>query len=695
MANFFDQFDSRGSPAAGAISGIESGGNYRAIGPETGKGRALGKYQVMDFNVGPWSREVLGREVTPQEFIATPQIQDAIFNAKFGQYEKKYGPEGAARAWFAGEGGMNDPNRKDVLGTTVSAYADKFNRAYGAQQPTDMSSQSAGRDIRVRPVGSAAPQESGNFFDQFDTQPAEPRATVAERSDMGALPPDAALHAGLERRAASMRSPEKSMLTSARETLGDATSGLAQGLTFGFGDELLAAGMTVPEMISGAVSGEDTGKGVGGRISDSYGRALQKNRDLDKTASTRSPIASTAAEIVGGVTSGGGLAKGGVTLLNAAKPTYKSMIGRGAAEGAAYGAVHGFGTGEGLENRIQKAGAGLATGALTGGAVGAVAGRSASRAASRNVMTADDLKAAANQVYDAADNLGVVVQPTSYQALVQRLYSRLVNEGVDPTLHPGVLSAFKRLEELQNQPVSFKTLDIIRRVANSAGKSIQNRDEGRLAGIMVDEIDKLMNGLRPTDVVQGNGAAAGKLIQEARNLWSRARKSETLENVVERAMDRVGANYTSAGFQTAIRQEVKALLKNGGRGFSKAEVGMMRDLVRGASVQNILRHIGKLAPRGVVGATLGGGVGYTLGGPAGAAAIWGVGEGAKRASSAMTQRNLNGLIEFVRRGGPRVLQKLPAKQRAMLDAAIAGGQVTMEQLGLAPASPQPSGIMAQ
>lgn len=118
-----------------AISGIESSGRYNLLGPVTRDGdRAYGKYQIMGKNVGPWTREVLGREMSPQEFAADPAAQDAVFNAKFGGYVSKYGPEGAARAWFAGEGGMNDPNRKDVLGTSVAQYARKFNTAIGAPQ---------------------------------------------------------------------------------------------------------------------------------------------------------------------------------------------------------------------------------------------------------------------------------------------------------------------------------------------------------------------------------------------------------------------------------------------------------------------------------------------------------------------------------------------------------------------------------
>jgi hypothetical protein len=44
-----------------------------------------------------------------------------------GKYLAKYGPDGAGRAWFAGEKGMNDPNRKDTLGTHVAEYSRRFN----------------------------------------------------------------------------------------------------------------------------------------------------------------------------------------------------------------------------------------------------------------------------------------------------------------------------------------------------------------------------------------------------------------------------------------------------------------------------------------------------------------------------------------------------------------------------------------
>lgn len=117
---------------AKAIAGIESGGRYDLLGPATRTGdRAYGKYQVMGSNVGPWTKQYYGQELTPDQFRTNPDAQEAVFKGEFGRLAAKHGPEGAARAWFAGEGGMNEPGRKDVLGTTVAGYGQKFASALG------------------------------------------------------------------------------------------------------------------------------------------------------------------------------------------------------------------------------------------------------------------------------------------------------------------------------------------------------------------------------------------------------------------------------------------------------------------------------------------------------------------------------------------------------------------------------------
>lgn len=116
---------------AQAIKGIESSGNYNALGPLTGSGdRAYGAYQIMGANIGPWSKAALGRSLSIEEFLANPSLQDQIFNHRFGGYVSQYGATGAAKAWFGGPGAVNGSgNASDILGTSVNQYAAKFNSA--------------------------------------------------------------------------------------------------------------------------------------------------------------------------------------------------------------------------------------------------------------------------------------------------------------------------------------------------------------------------------------------------------------------------------------------------------------------------------------------------------------------------------------------------------------------------------------
>lgn len=111
----------------------ESGAQgYAAVGPQTSQGdHAYGKYQVLGSNVPTWTKEVLGTSMTPEQFLANPQAQDAVYQKKFSEYTAKYGPEGAARAWYGGEGNVNNPNARDLANPnapTVGQYGQNFTK---------------------------------------------------------------------------------------------------------------------------------------------------------------------------------------------------------------------------------------------------------------------------------------------------------------------------------------------------------------------------------------------------------------------------------------------------------------------------------------------------------------------------------------------------------------------------------------
>lgn len=104
----------------------ESGDNYNSRGILVNGDRAYGRYQIMGNNIPAWSREVLGRSVSIAEFMSSPALQDKIAQGKLRQYYDKYGPEGAAAAWYGGEGGVKKLGtaKGDVKyhGTSINEY---------------------------------------------------------------------------------------------------------------------------------------------------------------------------------------------------------------------------------------------------------------------------------------------------------------------------------------------------------------------------------------------------------------------------------------------------------------------------------------------------------------------------------------------------------------------------------------------
>ena len=119
-----------------AIAGQESGGDYGAVNERTG---ASGKYQIMPENWPQWAEEAgLGSDAE-----MTPENQETVARYKLGEYYDKYGAEGAAQAWYAGEGSFDYDeealNRKQGNGDepSIREYVDSVMQRMGNQLNTE------------------------------------------------------------------------------------------------------------------------------------------------------------------------------------------------------------------------------------------------------------------------------------------------------------------------------------------------------------------------------------------------------------------------------------------------------------------------------------------------------------------------------------------------------------------------------
>lgn len=120
------------SREADAIASIESkgSGDYSAVGPATKSGdRAYGRYQVMGNNVPVWTQEVLGKSMSPQEFLGNPAAQDEVFKKKFAGGADNDADR--ASVWFTGRPLAQGGRSSDGY-ITGNQYVDRFNKAMGA-----------------------------------------------------------------------------------------------------------------------------------------------------------------------------------------------------------------------------------------------------------------------------------------------------------------------------------------------------------------------------------------------------------------------------------------------------------------------------------------------------------------------------------------------------------------------------------
>ena len=443
------------------------------------------------------------------------------------------------------------------------------------------------------------------------------------------------------------------------------TTGVVDGMTLGFGDEI-TAGIETPFRVAGDLF---TGRGFDpGRA---FGEALTGAQDYMASERERNPVAAVAGDLTGSVVTGGTLAKGGLTLMNGAK-TIPGMIGRGAAEGAAYGAVSGFGRADGdIDERLKGAQDGALWGAGTGGVMSGVAGALAARAAAKAVPAVDDLKDQARALYDAAEASGVTFLKTEVKQVADDIAAKALSEGIDATLHPRATAALKRLMESAETGMTVKNAQTMRRVIAAAGKDPMNPDEGRIVGQMLEKFDDMV-------------AAKTPELAAARGIYHQAKKGELIEQTIELARVRAG-QYGNGGMENALRTEFRGLarkiVKGQLKGLSQAEIDAINKVAEGGPIENIFRYIGKAAPTGIVSAGLGSGVpfaiGSAIGGPGmgavAAGATMGAGIAGRSAAGAMTGANAVKAALIARNGGVAPITSLSPGKSAVLDALIAAG----------------------
>lgn len=428
--------------------------------------------------------------------------------------------------------------------------------------------------------------------------------------------------------------------------LESAIHGVAQGMTFGFADEAIA-----PLLAATTDLNRD--------------QALRFTRDRIDLGREENPVSSYGGEIVGALAAPAAVLKGGSSLLG-------NMARSGAVAGGE-GLLYGFGTGEGgVESRAKNAATtGLLAAALGGAApvLGLAAknayGRFAENAAVRKALKAapsmDDIRAGAERLYAQADAAAPMPR-ADFTNAAQGMIDDAVRKGMDADLTPGAAKVADRITDAATSPdpgIGFRELDILRRKAAVPAGNFANKTESALGSKMIEGID---------DFVDAADPALGGIVDEARGMWARLRRSDTIRTAMKRAEE------AASGYENGLAIEFRKILKSDklSRGFSEAEKKAMQAVVRGTPFGNFFRQVGKMGiglnrQSNGLGAMVGGLAGGATLGPVGGLLFPAIGTVAKAGTNAAKRSAAERAARLIEAGGIGQVKSLPAPAQGILE----------------------------
>jgi len=315
------------------------------------------------------------------------------------------------------------------------------------------------------------------------------------------------------------------------------------------------------------------------------------------------------------------------------------------------GAAQGLLTREGkrgdLANALMSAGTGAVLGKV--GDVGSKAVAKALTPAVKKVAVKplEELAQVKDAAYDAVERTGVKYAPQSLQNAAQSI-TQTIGKELDPDLHSNVVKVLNNLNDRFSQgPLSIKEVDNARQFVSENLLDKQRTDAERRFGKIIKEgIDDFVNSAGPADVVGGRADDAANAINTARDMNTRFKKTEAVFEALELAANRAGPNQN---IDSATINQMRRVLETT-KNLSDQEKEILKDIVRGEKLSNVLRKMAKFSP-----ASGGLPAWFTLfatmaSGPVGLATAV-VGEGSKRAAERMTQGRVQDLLRVMQAGG--------------------------------------------
>ena len=278
------------------------------------------------------------------------------------------------------------------------------------------------------------------------------------------------------------------------------------------------------------------------------------------------------------------------------------------------------------------------------------------------------------------------INDQSLEELVAGLRARTRDMGINPNLTPRADATLRSIEDAYGPLPSDagfvrspRTIADIEDERKLVGNSIAGQidpNEVRIGGAMRDEIDEYLANLQPSDVTGGNPSMTIEELQRARELAARQYRANQVQDRVDSGVLAANTSGTGGNQVNTIRQKIKwiidPLYPARARGYSEADLKLMREIAEGGTADNLLRLVGRTSPTsGFLPAM--GTIGLGLTGNPLPMAIPMAGLGAKTAAEAMTKAKTARLVEQLRNGGPVPMKQFTDSEMRIIEALIGAG----------------------
>lgn len=262
-------------------------------------------------------------------------------------------------------------------------------------------------------------------------------------------------------------------------------------------------------------------------------------------------------------------------------------------------------------------------------------------------ITTQALDRIASDRYDQLQKSGIELKSDKFVESMQGIAKGLRDDGYTPKAYPKVSGAIEELTST-TQPKDWTELQALRKMIRSGQKSL-DPEEKRIASILLDEYDNYLMNVPKDSIASGDMKNAGQLWSEARGAYSKMKKSEVFEDMLNEAkLDR--SKFTQSGEENSLAKQLRQLAKNDKkmRLFSKEEQAAITAAAKGGTTQNMLKFFGRFAPTGPVSSIFTGGAAVMapgIGIPLAAGAA-----GSRMAATSMRQKSVNDLANMMRMG---------------------------------------------